>query len=192
MFGGMSRRVIIALASVLVLAGVGLFLFAALRVGGIASPLSALPAGQPTALLTFAGHTTAVFRSEGRRPWRSETCATFCLTNASTARFNYYAESIEIWTPAGWQTATLRCSPTNWYRFGTTLAPGEACVFYVPPPGAERWRIRVTSTQKATGFQGIRDRIADFRANPLPWQEGTRIERFSGFTCQIVSPEVRP
>ena len=104
----------------------------------------------------------------------------------------YYAESIETWTAAGWQATTLRCTPTNWYRFGTTLAPGEACVFHVPAPDAERWRIRITCNEKASGFQGIRDRIADFRDNPFPGEEGTRMERFSGFTYLIVSPEVTP
>ena len=192
----MSRRVVIALASVLVLAGAGLFvfvpLFAAPRACGIASPLSPLPAGQPTALLTFSGHTSAVFRPQRRRPSPPETCATFHLTNATAVRLMYYAESIETWTASGWQAATLRCKPTNWYRFGTTLAPGEVCVFHVPAPDAERWRIRITCHEKTSGLQGIRDRIADFRDNPLPGEDGTRIERFSGFTYQIVSPEVTP
>jgi hypothetical protein len=191
----MSRRVVIAIVSVLLLAVSGLFvlapLLAAPRACGVASPVAPLPAGQPTALLTFIGHTNAVFRSHGKRPAPSETCATFLLTNATTARFSYYAESVETWTPAGWQTATLRCTPTNWYRFGRPLAPGEACVFHVPVPEDELWRIRVTCTEKATGLQGIKDRIADYRANPRPGEPGARIERFSGFTYQIVSPEVR-
>src|SRR6266550_6574257 len=105
----MSRRVVIAIVSVLLLAGAWLFVLVPL--------LAPLPAGQPTALLTFIGHTNGVFRPHGKRPAPSETCATFRLTNATTARFNYYAESIETWTPAGWQAATLRCTPTNWYRF---------------------------------------------------------------------------
>jgi hypothetical protein len=176
----MSRRVVIAIVSVLLLAGAGLFVLV---------PLLAAP--RATALLTFTGHTNAVFQPRGKRPAPSETCGTFRLTNATTARFNYYAESIETWTPAGWQFATLRCTPTNWYRFGTSLDPGEACVFHVPAPDAERWRIRVTCTEKATGLQGIKDRIADYRANPRPGEDGTRIERFNGFTYQIVSPEVR-
>jgi len=155
-------------------------------------PLAPLPAGQPTALLTFTGHTNAVFRLQGRRSSPSELCATFRLTNATAERITYYAESIETWTPAGWQATTLRCTPTNWHHFGATLAPGEAITFHVPPPAAERWRIRVTATEKAMGFRGIKDRFTDYRANPRPGEDGTRIESFSGFTYPIVSPEVTP
>ncbi len=191
----MSRRIAITLASTLLLVGAGLFVLvsflSAPRFCGIALPLSPLPGGQPTALLTFTGHTNAVLRPHGRRPLVSEQCATFRLTNATAQGIAYYAESIETWTPAGWQATSLRCTPTNWYRFGTTLAPGEACVFQVPSPDAERWRIRVTCNEKAMRFHGIKDRITDYRDNPRPGEYGTRIERFNGFTYQIVSPKVR-
>ena len=190
----MSRRVVITLVSACL--GAALFVFVPLLTGhracSIASTPSRLPAGQPTALLSFSGHTNAMFRPRGSRPSANETCATFRLSNSSPQRIAYYAESIEIWTPNGWPTTTLRCTPTNWYGFGAPLAPGESCTFYVPLPLADRWRIRVTCNEKAMGLQGVKDAIADYMANPRAGEDGTRIERFNGFTYQIVSPEVTP
>jgi hypothetical protein len=191
----MSRRVVIALASALVLIVAGLIVFVSLlassRVNGFASPGSPFPPGQSRALLNFTGYTNALFRPRRRRLSTPETFATFRLTNATAERFTYYAESIETWTSVGWQATTLRCTPTNWYRFGTTLEPGESVAFDVPQPASAPWRIRLTCREKAKGVQGIRDRFADYRANPRVG-EGTRRETFSGFTYQIVSPEVKP
>lgn len=189
----MSRRAaVILIISVMVFSATTFFvlesLFATSRVCGLPSPPPVLPSGQPSALLTFGGYSNAVFRWKGT----SETCATFCLTNTTARRITYYAESLERLTPTGWQRTMLRCTPTNWYRFGTTLDRCEACIFHVPPPDAERWRIRITCVEKATGVQGIKDRIADYRANPGPGEDGTRVETFSGFTYQIVSCEVKP
>jgi hypothetical protein len=156
------------------------------------SPLVSLPAGRPTAALTFSGFTNRVLQPLWRRPPVSEVCATFRLTNGTTKRITYYAESIEMWTPAGWQTTTLRCTPTNWYGFSTTLQPGGVCVFHVPSLTAEKWRIRIGCVEKAEGLQGIKDRISDYRHNPRPGEDGTRRETFSGFPYQVVSPDLRP
>ena len=75
--------------------------------------------------------------------------------------------------------------------FLQVLGPGEVSVFHVPRPAAERWRVRVSCTEKAIGLQGIKDRIADYRANRNPVNLGVRGESFSGFTY-LVSSEVRP
>lgn len=186
----MSRLTVIALVSLLALISAALFLvgvFAAPR-----PPLPPLPTGKSTAMVSFIGYTNAVFQYFPRQARTSETCATFRLINATGRRIAYRAESIETWTPTGWQTTTLRCTPTNWYGFGAVLASGETRVFHVPQPAAERWRVRLTCTEKAMGLQRAKDWVADYRSNRNPANRGVEIESFSGFIYQIVSPEVQP
>ena len=178
----MRRRTVIALASLL-----ALLLSASLFLAQL------FAARKSTATVSFVGYTNAVFQNFPRRAPTPETCATFRLINATGRRIAYRAESIETWMPTtGWQTNTLRRTPTNWYGFGAVLASGETCVFHVPPPPGDRWRVRLRCTEKAIGFRHARDWIADYRSNRNPANMGVTGETFSGFVYPIVSPEVQP
>jgi hypothetical protein len=140
----------------------------------------------PTALLTFLNVTNLGVPDPPRRV-KYETFAAFRLTNPSPQRVLCYVESVEWWTESGWQTNRLRAAPTNWPHFGSSFAPRESGVFYVPPPTNSKWRICLAFREHAEGWRGYRDLLHDYLHN-----RGRAVQRetFTGRTYQILSSEV--
>ena len=139
-------------------------------------------------LLTFAGYTNLGLHRP-RSGVHYERFAAFRLSNASPVRVNYFAESVDVFTEAGWQTNGLRATPTptNWPYFGAAFGPGESLMFYVPPPSNSKWRIRLRFQEHARGWRGYRDRFDDYMAN-----RGRTVTRetFTGRTYEVSSIEL--
>ena len=141
---------------------------------------------QQQAMLTFLSYTNFGV-PDGKRRVRYDRFAAFCLSNASPLRATYGAESVEVWTEAGWQTNWLRGTPTNWLHFSSGFGPGQSSIFLVPPPTNSKWRIRLGLQEHATGWDGYRDRFDDYRVNR---RNTTKREMFSGRRYELTSPEV--
>jgi len=123
--------------------------------------------------------------------WRhSGKYAVFNLTNGTPHRICLVSTAVYQWTEHGWAVMSLRGAPIC---DGNGPPPGEAQAIYVPPQATNApWRLRITCQEQASGFSGIRDRIADFIHNRKNQTRGNdvRITSFSGSTYQIVSGEV--
>ena len=54
-------------------------------------------------------------------------------------------------------------TPEEWRNFGVTLGPFESRELLVPSPDIRVWRLRLVGNQRATGINGLIDRLRDFR-----------------------------
>lgn len=101
----------------------------------------------------------------------SELRRVFCLTNASSQTFAGVGAAIEIAdSENNWIAGPSGCKP-RFYR----LDPRSGTVVSIKEPAeGERWRVRFSVQQKATGIGGCFQRIKYFwrlnigRQNPLP------------------------
>src|SRR5213082_3575559 len=113
--------------------------------------------------------------------------AAFVLTNGTPTDIFYRAQSIEHRTEDGWVTNSLSRTPEEWRNFGVTLGPFESRELLVPSPDIRVWRLRLVGNQRATGINGLIDRLRDFR-DFFDWKRGGLTgERFEGRSFQIVS-----
>ena len=154
------------------------------------STVASRPVSAALPSLRFLGFTNAfsTYHSSTQR------FGLFLITNTTPRHLAWVPVSIECKSGANWvSNEVVGNYPTAW-EVRPVLAGrySAACYYYVPPPGASRWRLRVRCSELTHGSMGAFYRGKDLIVNLINRLKGRALTSttYAGESYDILSQEV--